>query len=60
MLSGHISNWLFHFSLACLVGILKDIIKKKDAAIGLYELVRGENLRIGSRANVKDLLSMFS
>ena len=28
----------------------------KDAAIGLYELVRGENLRIGNTTNVKDRL----
>ena len=28
----------------------------KDAAIGLYELVRGENFRIGNTANVKDRL----
>ena len=30
----------------------------KDAAIGLYELVRGENLRIGNTANVKDRLQL--
>ena len=30
----------------------------KDAAIGLYELVRGENLRIGNTTNVKDRLHL--